>query len=312
MTGVTGLIILRVFTSGVIDTKLNSVSFNPKVKLSKKFVGTPLKLISGIDSQYTYYNSDRMASDGIATKQIYKFSDTNLGFYFNGDVLFTENLKIGIGARYQGNWLKATDSVGPASGAGKDFKDSLTFEPLYAYHLGIENNFNQYGTVFGRISKTFRYPNVDERIGAHGFSAPHDFKMNSQISNDFEIGHKVKFKNFSMSNNFYYMRIRGEIYFDAVDFLNKNLPATKRYGYESLIAYKPLKKITISNSFDVTKAKLREGPTYNGKEIPGIPSMTNTFNIDLNLLDGMTLFTNVYYRGSSRLINDTKTFKSKS
>ncbi|MFL2661106.1 MAG: TonB-dependent receptor [Alphaproteobacteria bacterium] len=299
------------FTSGVTDTKLYSVSLNPKIKISNKFYGKSLKFISGVDSQYTYYNSDRMASDGFPTKQTYKFSDSNLGFYFNTDLLITNTLKIGAGARYQGNWLKASDSVGPASGAGKDFEDSLTFEPLYAYHLGIENNFNEYGTVFGRVSKTFRYPNVDERVGAQGFSVPHDFKMNSQVSNDFEIGHKINYRSFSISNNFYYMRIRGEIIFDAVDFLNKNLPATKRYGYESLLTFKPIDKITISNAFDVIKAKLREGPNYKGKEIPGIPSMINKFNIDFDLLDGLTLFANVNYRGSSRLINDTKNFQIK-
>ncbi len=299
------------FTTGVTDTKLNSVSLNPKIKISNKFLGRSLEIISGIDSQYTYYNSDRMASEGFPTKQIYKFSDSNLGLYFNSDLLLTNNLRIGLGARYQGNWLKASDSVGPASGAGKDFEDSLTYEPLYAYHFGIENNFDQYGTLFGRISKTFRYPNVDERIGALGFSVPHDFKMNSQISNDFELGHKIKYKKLSISNSFYYMRIRGEIYFDAVDFLNKNLPATKRYGFESLLTFKPIDKITISNSFDVIKAKLREGPNYKGNEIPGIPSMTNKFNIDLSLLDGITLFANVNYRGSSRLINDTKNFQIK-
>ena len=66
----------------------------------------------------------------------------------------TNTLRIGLGARYQGNWLKASDSVGPASGAGKDFEDSLTYEPLYAYHFGIENKFDQYGTLFGRISNS--------------------------------------------------------------------------------------------------------------------------------------------------------------
>ena len=81
------LIILRVFTTGVTDTKLNSVSLNPKIKISNKFLGRSLEIISGIDSQYTYYNSDRMASDGFPTKQIYKFSDSNLGFYFNSDLL---------------------------------------------------------------------------------------------------------------------------------------------------------------------------------------------------------------------------------
>ena len=107
------------------------------------------------------------------------------------------------------------------------------------------------------------------------------------------------------------MRIIKEIYFDAVDFLNKNLPATKRYGFESLLTFKPIDKVTISNSFDVIKAKLREGPNYKGNEIPGIPSMTNKFNIDLSLLDGITLFANVNYRGSSRLSMIQKTFKSK-
>ena len=123
--------------------------------------------------------------------------------------------------------------------------------------LVLRTNFDQYGTLL-RISKTFRYPNVDERIGAQ-FSVPHDFKMNSQISNDFELGHKIKYE----KSKFQIVLLHEntwEIYFEqTIHFLNKNLPATKRYGFESLLTFKPMKKITISNSFDVIKAKLREG-----------------------------------------------------
>ncbi len=299
------------FSEGITDTEMNVMSYNPKVKLRNELFGLSFDNISGIDLNYTYYRSDRMPSSGGATQQVYKFSDTNLGFYSNFESQISPNNKVGVGARFQGNWLKASDFVGPASGAFRtNNRDSLTYDPQYALHLGYERNLNSMGVIFARIGRSFTYPNVDQRVGHTPFNVSHDFKLRTQTSNDYEIGHSFKNKSLSFHNTFYYMNLRSEIYYDSVDFLNKNLDPSKRYGVESSINYPVNSFITLDNSFTFAKAKMRGG-NYKGKEIPGVPSISNTFEIKFKLLENLNFSTNLYYKGSTRMINDTKNFQVK-
>ena len=298
-------------SSSTTDTEMDVISYNPKIKLRNEFYGFEFDTITGIDSSYTYYRSDRMADDGFPTNQVYKFSDSSLGLYFNSETKISSSNKLGLGARVQGNWLKATDFVGPASGANRTSNyDSLSYDPQYAFHLGFESDLNTYGSIFSRLGRSFTYPNVDQRIGQFEYNVSHDFKLRSQVSNDIEIGHKFKNDRLKISNAFYYMNLRAEIYYDAVDFENKNLPHSKRYGFESSADYKLNQYIYLSNSFTFAKAKMRAG-RYKGKEIPGVPSLTNTFEVNLKVTDNIQLYSNLYYKGSTRMINDTKNFQVK-
>ena len=313
MTVAIDLIKARVFffSTGITDTEMNVVSYNPKVKLRNQLFGFSFDSISGIDLNYTYYRSDRMPTSGGATQQVYKFSDTNVGFYSNFESQIDSNNKVGVGARFQGNWLKASDFVGPASGAFRTNNgDSLTYDPQYALHLGYERNLNSMGVIFARIGRSFTYPNVDQRVGHTPFNVSHDFKLRTQTSNDYEIGHSFKNKGLTFHNTFYYMNLRSEIYYDSVDFLNKNLDPSKRYGVESSFNYPVNSFITLDNSFTFAKAKMRSG-NYKSKEIPGVPSISNTFEITFNLLEDLNFSTNLYYKGSTRMINDTRNFQVK-
>ena len=299
------------FSEGITDTEMDVISYNPKVKLTNDLLGISFDNISGMDLSYTYYRSDRMPSSGGATQQVYKFSDTNYGLYSNFESQLDPNNKIGIGARFQGNWLKASDFVGPASGASRtNNSDSLTYDPQYAFHLGYERNLDSLGNIFARMARSFTYPNVDQRVGQYAWNQSHDFKLRTQTSNDFEIGHSYSNASLTLHNTFYYMQLRSEIYFDSVDFINKNLEPSKRYGFESSINYVVNSFITLDNSFTFAKAKMRSG-NYKNKEIPGVPSLSNTFEITFKILENLNFSTNLYYKGSTRMINDTNNFQVK-
>ena len=299
------------------DADIYSSSYNPKAKFRFKKFGYTFENISGLDLNYTYYKRKYMsnmigahAGRGAATRNVYKFSDTNLGLYYNFETELNSLNKIGLGARFQGNWLKASDFVGPAPGATKANSDSLTYDPQYSYHLGYERSLEDYGNIFARLGRSFTYPNVDQRVGQSDWNVNSDFKLRTQTSNDFEIGHKFQNNDLNITNSFYYMMLRAEIYYDNVDFLNKNLEPSKRYGFESSVNYTFNKYVNFNNSFAFTKAKMRSG-NYKGNEIPGVPSLTNTLELNLNLIDNFTLSTELFYRSTARMINDTINFQPK-
>ena len=299
------------------DADIYASSYNPKAKFRFKKFGYTFENISGLDLNYTYYKRKYMsnmigahAGRGAATRNVYKFSDTNLGLYYNFETELNSLNKIGLGARFQGNWLKASDFVGPAPGATKANSDSLTYDPQYSYHLGYERSLEDYGNIFARLGRSFTYPNVDQRVGQSNWNVNSDFKLRTQTSNDFEIGHKFQNNDLNITNSFYYMMLRAEIYYDNVDFLNKNLEPSKRYGFESSVNYTLNKYVNFNNSFAFTKAKMRSG-NYKGNEIPGVPSLTNTLELNLNLIDNFTLSTELFYRSTARMINDTINFQPK-
>ena len=299
------------------DADIYVSSYNPKAKFRFKKFGYTFENISGLDLNYTYYKRKYMsnmvgahAGRGAATRNVYKFSDTNLGLYYNFETELNSLNKIGFGARFQGNWLKASDFVGPAPGATKANSDSLTYDPQYSYHLGYERSLEDYGNIFARLGRSFTYPNVDQRVGQSNWNVNSDFKLRTQTSNDFEIGHKFQNNYLNITNSFYYMMLRAEIYYDNVDFLNKNLEPSKRYGFESSVNYTLNKYVNFNNSFAFTKAKMRSG-NYRGNEIPGVPSLTNTLELNLNLIDNFTLSTELFYRSTARMINDTINFQPK-
>ena len=299
------------------DADIYSSSYNPKAKFRFKKFGYTFENISGLDLNYTYYKRKYMSNmigahavRGAATRNVYKFSDTNLGLYYNFETELNSLNKIGLGARFQGNWLKASDFVGPAPGATKANSDSLTYDPQYSYHLGYERSLEDYGNIFARLGRSFTYPNVDQRVGQSAWNINSDFKLRTQTSNDFEIGHKFQNTDLNITNSFYYMMLRAEIYYDDVDFLNKNLEPSKRYGFESSVNYTLNKYVNFNNSFAFTKAKMRSG-NYKGNEIPGVPSLTNTLELNLNIIDNFTLSTELFYRSTARMINDTINFQPK-
>ena len=54
------------------------------------------------------------------------------------------------------------------------------------------------------MARSFRYPNVDQRIGSGFVTASHDFKLRTDIQ-DLEIGHSFLNNNLKISQTFYYM-----------------------------------------------------------------------------------------------------------
>jgi len=156
--------------------------------------------------------------------------------------------------------------------------------------------------------RSFRYPNIDERIGAGFTSATHNFRLSSQRSLDLEFGHKFLDDDLKISTNFYYMRMLSEIKYDNATFLNRNLARTHRYGIENKIEYIFNNQFVFSNSFSLTQSKYRAGHRRNN-DLTGVPAYKNVVDLEYKLSEYFNPTTSLYYQSSQRMINDEENYQ---
>ena len=71
-------------------------------------------------------------------------------------------------------------------------------ETIMLSHFGFEHRFSPMLAVFGRVARSFRTPNVDERIGVNAF--PVNFDLKTQTSRDIEGGLRGRFGPVRLAN----------------------------------------------------------------------------------------------------------------
>jgi iron complex outermembrane receptor protein len=103
----------------------------------------------------------------------------------------------------------------------------------------VEHRVNPNLTVFGRVARSFRVPNVDERIGmvTSENGAPATFDLRTQKSRDLETGVRVHLGALDVQSSVYDMRLTDEIHFrfgPNFEANNINLDPTRRYGWETM------------------------------------------------------------------------------
>ena len=289
------------------DTEIYNYQISPRYLFQSNINQIELDNIIGIDLIYANYYSDRMQLDGRHYYTNFKMIDKTTAFYFNSNIKLNQQNKFSFGARYHGNWLRASNSVTTGAYYGGTYTDKSSenfSNPQFAYHFGYEYLLNKDNTISTKLGRSFRYPNLDERIGLNNVS----FNLGPQKSHDFEISHKLNFKNLNFSTTFYYMRLRAEISTTDNSFANRNLAPTERYGIENSFRYTFSKKVSLENNFTLTQAKFRGGDR-NGNDLPGVPAYVDSFQISYSPLDNLSTYFNFYYQSNSKMINDFRNFQ---
>ena len=225
--------------------------------------------------------------------------------------------KFSIGFRYQWNWLRASNSVTPGAYYGGTFTDKSaeSFQPPeFAYHIGYEHKIINHNTISTKVGRSFRYPNLDERIGlGSGFNNFAHFSLGPQRSQDFEFSHKLSYEKFDIATSFYYMRLRSEISTTDNSFYNRNLAPTERFGIENSIKYSFFENLNIENDFTIAQAKFRGGER-NGNDLPGVPAFVKNvveikYKLSLKIFQHISMFIINLVRDQLMILLTTKLFR---
>jgi iron complex outermembrane receptor protein len=231
-----------------VDAALTTSSITPRLKVDSLFAGMPWKATGGIDYYHAQYDSDRPLFLNAPPIHRYDLSQTSLAAYWQQTVTVLPSTDLGAGVRVQNTRVRARDAFNPlAPGALPVFCDptfgcfgDLAGIPLdreetnHAWHVGIEHRFNPWLTLFARAARSFRVPNVDERVAmVTSLNAePTTFNLRTQTSHDFEGGFRVRKGAFDLQWSAYQMFLTDEIHFRfGPNFVasNTNLDPTKRY-----------------------------------------------------------------------------------
>jgi iron complex outermembrane recepter protein len=303
-----------------VNTTLTTVSATPRLKIDSAFAQMPWKAIGGIDYYRAQYDSSRMLYQGAPPFHIYALAQSTAGYYWQQTVTLLPSTDFSAGVRLQRTTLTARDQFQQLSPGG-DFCSPPCFptdvqalpldssEVNDAHHFGLEHRFNPNLSVFGRTARSFRVPNVDERIGmvAAGGPTPSTFGLRTQKSRDWEAGARTRIAGLDVQWSIYDMMLNDEIHFrfgPAFESNNINLDPTRRYGSETIASYQLNERIRLKGGYAYTRSVFREG-LFAGKDVPLVSRRTGSLGFAWDIWPRELVFDAIVrYVGARRMDND--------
>jgi iron complex outermembrane recepter protein len=275
------------FNSG-FKADLTSLSITPRVLSQHVIGGAPGKLITGIDVYHSMYDSDRSRNLGEAPIHNYDLKQTTAAFYMQETIAVRPDTDIAFGGRVQNNSLTARDRFDPnAPGA---FSSSAPIQGLpfdgsetqYAWHIGAEHRVTREVAFFGRAARSFRVPNVDERVASSPFGVATAFDLKTQTSHDFEVGIRAGAGPLMWQISGYYMELENELHFSPATFTNTNLDPTERYGVENIVTWSVSDFLRLKAGVAYTRALFRDGP-FKGNDVPLVSPWTGSVAVSWDI-----------------------------
>lgn len=286
------------------DTALTTLSLTPRVNVDHRLFGLPAHTTAGLDLYRSFYESDRMQSEGDRPHTRYDIDQRTLGVYGQGTVALRPDTDLALGLRLQHNDLSARDSVDPTAPGGAFAMPGTPLDESewrYALHLGLEHRLTPSLAAFGRAGRSFRLPNVDERVGM-GF--PTTYELKTQTAQDVEAGLRLRLGALSGSTSLYLMHLEDEIQYSPDRFANVNLDPTRRWGWENAVSYRLTDDVRLRGTLSYTRATFRDGPNA-GNDVPLVSRWTGGAGVSWNIWDAyVVLDADLRRVGERRLDND--------
>lgn len=307
-----GTIPLQDFNITAVDSALQTWSITPRLKITNPVFGLPSTILTGIDYYDATYRQNRGMFLSSPPFHVYNLDQQSLGGYFQQTLGILPSTDLSYGGRIQTTWLSARDRYNPLAPGAFDVQalplDSR--ETNHALHIGLEHRFTDWFAVFGRAASAFRTPNVDERISSGpGFDVnfnpiPQTFALKTQTSNDIEGGIRATAGPLRVQASVYNMNLRNELQFDPVNFYNRNLDPTRRYGGEIAGSVQVNPDLAFRGGFAVTRAVFTEGQ-FSGNDVPLVSRYTANAGVTWNIWQRYLVFdATARFWSSRRMDND--------
>lgn len=292
------------------DTRvLTTASFTPRFVSRRDLLGMPSQVTAGLDFYDASLDADRGTLLSDPPIHRYSLTQRSTGGYWHQTIGILPTTQVSFGARAQSTTVSARDVYDPTAPGGAFDVQGAPLDKTdtqHALHFGIEHRLNDTFTLFGRAARSFRTPNVDERVG-QGF--PTNFDLRTQTSRDMEAGVRTQWGRLSTQTSVYMMTLVDEIMFSPATFSNINLDPTRRIGLENSANYQLSDTVRLRGNATYLEAKFRDG-INNGNYVPLVSRWSGSVGASWDVwgkwlvLDGV-----VRYAGSRRMDNDQANFQ---
>ena len=238
----------------------------------------------------------------------------NWALYFHDDFSVLKNLILSCGYRYEEiendfkgkswtfDWVTFTYYW-------QHFRDDKD-DTMHAWDVGLTYLFLENSKVYGRISKSYRYPAIDEYFSV--WTGGLNTLLEPQEGITYEVGVDHYFTDTIRSGlTFYWMELEDEIYLNPLKGpfgTTENYDETRRWGIEFSAEGKPWDWLRLWANYTFVKATFREG-VYKGNDVPGVPNHKVSFGLDLTpdfvaFLEGLEFNVWATYYSAQRFISD--------
>lgn len=302
------------FGNQTVDSDLLTWSLTPRLSITTPFLGLPSKILTGIDYNDATYESKRGQDFSVPPIHVYNLAQQSLAGYWQQTVSFLPTTDFSYGGRIQRTSLSARDRVDPLAPGNFGDAQALplnTSETNHAWHVGVEHRLSNSVALFARAASAFRTPNVDERVSSGpsfdpitSAPIPGTFMLKTQTSQDVEGGMRFKSGPLEAQTSFFAMDLKNEIQFDPVNFYNRNLDPTRRYGSETSASLRANDDLVFRGGVAFVSAKFREGPNA-GNDVPLVSRTTANIGVSYNIWQRyLVLDATARYWSSRRMDND--------
>jgi iron complex outermembrane recepter protein len=292
----------RIFFGGfgnpVRKEMINTVGFTPKYILDKPVSGHDNTLITGIDLYRSDYSSDSFNYSDVV-QEFTRINKIAKGYYLQDEFSVNQRLFASSGWRYE----KSSYEFDYHNAAGTDTLDQNIGPTKKAFNAGLVWKYADKSSLFGNISRSFRFPATDEySITWPGHSI--NTALRPQTAKDYEIGIKHRFNpGLKTDISIFRMEIENELYYDYATFLNKNYDRTRHEGVDLGFETRIAQNLDINGNYSYTRG-LFQGGVYDKKTIPMVPRNKASIGLKYLLTGSITFNFLGNYVGERFFIND--------
>ena len=299
------------------DTSLTNYQFTPRINHTLNYFNKISKLTYGLDFQYADYKSYRKENENSIPLHVYDAWQATQSLYFQQSTYINKKTSLGTGMRLQRNSIAIGDHLDTSApdyaGWQKKHTTLLDEEFNYALNIGIDRSIFNNSEVYSRIGNGFRYPNIDDRIGGSGDTS---LELDTQTSQDLEIGYRFNSDTFSTNLSAYIIEAKNELAYDSDAFENININSTRRFGIEFNTKNNISKKMSLNNDFTFAKAKYTSGDQgtyatdFEGNDVPLVPQYSLDSNLEYEFSKKSSVWGSIKYQDDMRMESDDENFQN--
>ncbi len=321
------------------DTETDVLGLTSQIQLDTTLLGHANRLIVGADLMQEDSDSDGgfgyeysidfgfgLIAEGWGSETTRTRSRRkSYGFFLQNELNLTDDLLLSLGvrrdrAKYRGRYWSDSTTVDeiPLFALSTTTREIVErkFEPrhtAWAPRAALTYRVVEPLSVYVSYARGFRFPNLDEAFGSFGISPG----LDTQKSDSYEVGFKVRTRCLSLNAAAYYMNVHDEIIWNPTSRnpfalptqllgQNVNLDRVRHRGIElsSTVQVTDWLEVYGSFTYDNTKITRDTATLLEGNRMPITPRYRGTAGVRAQLGFGFEAGVNANYVGARYLAND--------